>query len=672
MRYWLLLWLLAAAPLQAALSDDLCQLDTDLSSALAEAPPETLAPALMALFRCPLAADDSRAMTRVRQLLDAGADPAFADPTGNSPLHAALEHIAAPSTGAVHFYRDAARLLLARGADPLALRDDGMTPLQLAAREANGQVSQLLLDLGADPTAAAQDTRSALEIAATSTDNLDTFALLLRTAESDTPLAEDTLAQLATLAAARHDHGKLNLLLQRQPTLTIERTDATASLARALWQGAPLEVARRLASAGADPVALPTMGGGDLAWRLATLGREAELDWLLEQGYPLNQLPQSGIPPLFYADTDATRLLLARGADPALPSATLGPTAAALTPPQAPFNEGGTIIRPDKLALLLEAGYPPDLKDPQGRTALEHAVRADAHWLSRALLRAGASPLPSSDGNASLLPLAVTHTRVTTLQLLLRRIEDATSRHPGLLLDALAGDSIDPLVVEALLVAGFDTEQRNARGETPLLLAARQQQWPLVSMLLRYGADPQSVNSAGCTLQCYEWSMPDPVYRQLAPLLGHEPARWQPPTVDQRPAGFFALSLVPLLAAWLLLSGWRLARHEPLAGPGSWMLAGAVSGTLTGGALFYQCQPCVLTDPWGQMTITGTVALLVFGLLAWRQTRQASNAAAPARAETGAGDSADDATPAPAPPAEPADEDWPTLPDDRDPPRGFW
>lgn len=684
MRYWLLLWLLVTAPLQAVDTPDgsgnVCRLDNDPAISLDGAATDSLNDTLMQLLRCPLAADDSRVLERVRQLLDAGAEATYVDSQSATPLHVALNRIDEPGAGPVHVYRDAARLLLALGADPLAADADGNTPLHLAALEADGQVTQLLLDLGADPMAVTPAGRTALEAAASGNDNLDTFALLLGAAELQQPLDDNTLARLASLAAARLDHGKLNLLLQREPSLRIDRTDATASLARALWQGAPVEVARRLAAAGADPTALPDMGGGDLAWRLATFGREAELDWLLEQDYPLNTLPQSGIPPLFYASTEATRLLLARGADPALSSQTLGPTAAALTPPAPPFDEGGSIIRPDKLALLLEAGYPPNLQDPQGRTALEHAVRADAHWLSRALVRAGASARLSSDGEASLLPLAVKHTRVTTLQLLLRTIDDATERHPDLLLQALQSERADPLLLEALLVAGFDRETRNERGETALLLAARQQQWPLVSLLLRYGADAGATNGAGCTLQCYQWSMPEPVYRELAPLLGYEQPAWQPPTLEARPAGFFAVSLGPMIALWLLFVGWRLARRQPLAGPGVWLLAAAVSGILAGGALFYRCEPCVVSTPWQQMAISGSVALLVFVLLAWRQCRQphkpaSSHSAAPAEAAAPQSPSNAETAPASDSPdhSEPEqDDDWPSLPSEEDQPRGFW
>jgi len=90
-------------------------------------------------------------------LLDAGADPDLRDTFRNgwpSLIHAVHRH----QTGAV-------RLLLDRGADPDRTTWNGLTPLMMAAAEADLKAVRNLLGAGADPHAESLDGLNALTTA---------------------------------------------------------------------------------------------------------------------------------------------------------------------------------------------------------------------------------------------------------------------------------------------------------------------------------------------------------------------------------------------------------------------------------------------------------------------------------------------------------------------------
>jgi ankyrin repeat protein len=88
----------------------------------------------------------------IRTLLEIGADPNPASPTGFPPLIAALScsrsHPGAPARPDV---LDILKLLLSFGADPNQRGLNDYTPLHMAVSERNLAALKLLLDMGADP-----------------------------------------------------------------------------------------------------------------------------------------------------------------------------------------------------------------------------------------------------------------------------------------------------------------------------------------------------------------------------------------------------------------------------------------------------------------------------------------------------------------------------------------
>jgi ankyrin repeat protein len=574
--------------------------------------------ALHALYRCGTGADDPAFHDATRELIDAGVDLSLTDNQGRSAVHAALESIAGHKS-AVNLYVDGARLMLARSANPALADNQGITPLHLAAAEPAAQVSQLLLDLGVDSNVADAQGYRPLWYALTADDNFDTFALLLNQL-SDEALAQ-TGAELGALAAQQKHYSKVDLLLQRLPTLQLPSDALTETLTLALWQGAPVPLLNRLVAAGAQADSLQQNQPQDLAWRLASLDRTAELQWLLEHGWQINAPPFSGYPSLYFADAPTTARLLSAGAsaNPEQPQYSGGNYygGTLLTPTDDAPPEYGEIEAwrsRERSEHLLRAGYQPS-QDTLGRSDLALAIGADDLWLVQQLLTRTPTPNvgneeSNSDDPASLITLALQHGRLPLVQTILRAITPSTVRatfaaHPEIISQYTLTEAPDPVLYETLLIAGADANTLNDSGSPVLHLAARQQRWAIVELLLNHGADPQQHNAQGCTLRCYEWSMPESLQARL-----HQPKTftWQAPEISHNGAAFFAVAMVPTLILWLLTVAWRLATRRSLVGPTLWMLAALVSAILAGAALFYRCEPCVLKTPLLQLALTALIA----------------------------------------------------------------
>lgn len=545
-------------------------------------------------------------------LLDTGSPVDSVDGDGRSALHLAL--LGLQQRQHLDYFRDAALLLLSRGAAADLADNEGVRPLHLASAEPDGMISGELIALGADPLIADNDGNTALDHAVRHPGNALTFALLLDTVGAD--LGDDARELLVETLIQRQRADLLDQLLAGFPTLELDPVDASRALARLLWDGGRMESAERFWRAGADALLVHSQGGSDLAWRLASLGHLAELDWLLADGFPLNQLPESGFPPLYFANLEASRALLQRGADPNLGSRQHGTVAAAFIAPPPPFADGGVSLDRPRLTLLLDAGLDPNRRDAQGMTALERALDADQLWLVQALMEAGAEPTRTLSGERSLLPKAIKQGRLPTIQAMIRALPDVTDRHPLLLLDYIGSDNANTEIAEALLVAGLSPDLAGAEGESALLRAARLQRWPLVTLMLRYGADPERVNAQGCSLHCYSWSMPEALQKQLR---GGEAPNWQWPSIDRHPSAFFALALSPMLTLWLLVVAVALARRRAMWPGVLWMAVTVLLAVLAGAALFVDCDPCLIRPSEQQHYLVMALATLLFAIGPWRK-----------------------------------------------------
>jgi len=196
--------------------------------------------------------------------------------------------------------------LLDKGLDPNSKTDRGTTLLMMAATDAE-KVS-VLLARGADPS------YSALTIAAASRGTAPAIKLLLD-AGAPVNAPEGVRAKNTPLlfASMTGDPDNVKLLLAHG-------ADPSAALAQAVTFGYP-DIVRALISAGA-PARLTESSGINLLHWAAIANRPEVMPALAEAGVSVNAQDDSGFTPLMYAatidfgDTASLRALLKAGADP--------------------------------------------------------------------------------------------------------------------------------------------------------------------------------------------------------------------------------------------------------------------------------------------------------------------------------------------------------------------
>lgn len=373
-------------------------------------------------------------------LLDHGANPNATNRAGQTPLHLfPFQTWWLPPGNPIA--NQLARLLRA-GARVDVPDAAGETPLHRAAQLAQPETLALLLD------AAARPARSATRPSAVN----------IRDAAGRTPLFRAT--ENPRFAATN-----LSLLLAHGADPNLCDTGGVALLHRILGEPTPSRwppqdspsLTRQLLQCGAKPTLADARGRTPLHWLAA------------------GQNP--------HTLTDGA-LLLAHGADPnARDREGFTPLHFALT------NRHGNVRRGDFVKLLLTHGAFPDATNALGQTPLfvmAHSILdrdffQGASEALRALLEAGANPA-SRDTNGQ-----------TFLHLLIERaggwgnireiVGELLGRHSELAnLTNAAGDTLlhtalranNYMFVQWLLERGADVTRRNAAGESPLLLAARQ------------------------------------------------------------------------------------------------------------------------------------------------------------------------------------------------------
>ena len=331
----------------------------------------------------------------------------------------------------------AVRAALDAGADVDARQPDGATALHWAARLDRLDLAQLLLAAGADPTAA-----NAFDV---------------------TPLS---------LAAVNGS----------------------------------TEMIAALLSAGADPNA--TMAGSEtVLLTAARTGRTGAVRALLDHGADVNAAQAAGQTALMWAaaegHVETMQALIDAGAD--VGARTVVPENPLRTGLEGPAPHGFTALlfavragHIDAARVLIEAGAAPDDRLPDGMNTVTLAA-TNAHWeLGISLVDQGADPNGSAQGWAALH--AMTWVRMPNFGF----------NPPG----PVTTGTMDSLTFARELVArGADVDLRmtaeprngyrnalNRVGATPLLMAARLADAPLMRVLLDLGADPTIPNEDGTTL----------------------------------------------------------------------------------------------------------------------------------------------------------------------------
>lgn len=448
--------------------------------------------ALCATFATPArAADDRRLIDAVkrrdgataRALLAQRVDVRVKAPDGSVALHWAVHHDD----------EDLARLIVRAGADVNAANDFGVTPLALASGNGSVALVRLLLEAGASPALASSAGETPLMAAARAGVPSVVAALLDRGAVVDA--RETAYGQTALMWAISEGHSDVvRLLLERGADPKASSTGGYSPLLFAARAG-DLESAQLLLAAGASPndaaadgtsALLTAVVRGHVRLAMALLERGANPNtdatgytalhwaagsWETEMTGP-NGIDTRADPEWAslagIADPsqkrDLIRALLARGADP---NAVL-----TKTPPRVGYTQLSVEHR--------VAGTSPFA----GATPFLLAAMAGDVDVMRVLVDGGVDPRRTAkDGTTALMVAAglgryLAESRVTTARALeaakfalaqgidVNASNDAgsTALHGAALIKADA-------VVELLVASGASLDVKNARGQTPLMLA---------------------------------------------------------------------------------------------------------------------------------------------------------------------------------------------------------
>jgi ankyrin repeat protein len=231
---------------------------------------------------------------------------------------------------------DAMKLLIANGADPKAVSEAGFTALHLAAGDA--RKVRLLLESGADVNKSSLIGRTPLLVAAGTYGSIETVKLLLEKGAAVN--AQDAVGLTPVVAAAGvNDAAVVKLLVEKGADINARATvgSAVTALMGAASNG-NADLTRFLLARKADVQVIspdrsgsvkngPVAFGNVTALHLAIGKGDVEtIRLLLDAGAVVNARDIRGLTPLVFAvatdrpNIEVVRLLLARGADPSVPS----------------------------------------------------------------------------------------------------------------------------------------------------------------------------------------------------------------------------------------------------------------------------------------------------------------------------------------------------------------
>lgn len=401
--------------------------------------------------------------TLVAQLVSDGAElEAVSDVTGFTPLIEA----------AVRGDPALVALLLDSGSEVDGFSRDGWSALHAAARMGNYDVVRLLLERGADPLAATGDGATPLEVALSGR-RVDPRIVTLLEAQGGGPTT-------LKAAVAAGDAGAVRRMLEANRTAW--RSEEAPLMLRTAAENGDVDTLRALVEAGFDPsAAVPRQGTpleaaarkdqveavrlllevqpdlepddlSGLLYGAVEANSAAVTAELLDRDVALEQLPGKPYDPMElafrYGDTETVEAFEERGFEaPIWAAARLGDvagieafggTSIALNQARSPdgYTALGLAVESGGLPAteaLLAAGADPNLLDDSfdARAPLHYAVQQGSAALVGVLLDAGASPNALTRSGRTPLVEAATLGRVDVVEMLLKRGADATLEYRG-------------------------------------------------------------------------------------------------------------------------------------------------------------------------------------------------------------------------------------------------
>lgn len=377
--------------------------------------------------------------------------------------YAGMTPLLAATRDSWHGRPDAVMTLLANGADPRATDGDGYTPMHHAARSSDPGVAALLRDAAAELDPLGRDGLSPLGVACAAGNWRLAKFLLERGARPEPAGGQPAL--LAASGGEDDDPAGVQLLLKHRAKVDARDGEGRSALHIAAYAG-HIDIAAALLAAGADAATLDKADRSPLM-EAARGGRQAMFERLLEH------LPRGGEAQAAIVDRDGRNTLM------------LACMAESTTP---------TLVE-----RLLDLGLDPDLRDQDGKRAIDRAAEAGRWSLVAALDRAYPLPASVSDGEgggsalpdrapAALLREGLQEGRAADLGGLAQLL---TPAERGALLhdeETLAA----PDRMSWLLAQGADAEVRDAHGDTVMfhLLDRGAAAMPTLQVLLRRGVSP--------------------------------------------------------------------------------------------------------------------------------------------------------------------------------------
>ncbi|MDL2059558.1 ankyrin repeat domain-containing protein [Mesosutterella sp. AGMB02718] len=200
---------------------------------------------------------------------------------------------------------------------------------------------------------------------------------------------------------------------------------------------------------------------------------------------------------LFSALAAAAAALAPAAALTALPAAAAQAAQAGAEEAYANFTGAVKNNRADVVKKMLDQGYNPNVKMPNGDPALVYAIRADNDRVIPLLLKAKGIDVDKANasGESALMVAAYKKNRTLVNELLAKgAIVDRSSGWSPLHYAAAAGS---PELVDLFLKKGANPNVRTKSGVTPLFMAARIANRACIERLLKAGARKDLCNDRG-------------------------------------------------------------------------------------------------------------------------------------------------------------------------------
>lgn len=228
----------------------------------------------------------------------------------------------------------------------------------------------------------------------------------------------------------------------------------------------------------------------------------ARLEAWLKEGVDVNTELMNAI---VGADAERLTFLIEKGADVNKPDK-LGAL---------PLGAASSIRRTDLMRILLDAGAKVDTADADGMTALQHTINVN-HVPSIELLAKHGADLEKGTGKGyTALELALSTGNFFAAKALIEsgaKVDHAsgpekltplmvcaTQLQPQQRLNQLARGPTPLVLAEELIKRGANVNATSKEGITALMIAAGQNNAPMIGLLLRAGADPKMKSAAGKT-----------------------------------------------------------------------------------------------------------------------------------------------------------------------------